>query len=102
MTSLQEGTQVPVTHIRWSHPAKTFDGSHPLNVFAEQPILNTWKGLRINSLRINQWKDTSEVIEWFCKIPDKNRYKFLIFDIKDIYLSISEKLLTNTLNFAKE
>ena len=26
-----------------------------------------------NSLRINQWKDTSQVIEWFLKIPDKNR-----------------------------
>ena len=56
-----------------------------------------------DSLRINQWKDTSEVIEWFLKIPaDKNRYKFTIFDIKDFYPSISEKLLTNALNFAKE
>ena len=46
MTSLPQGTQVPVTHVRRSHPAKTFDGSHPLNVFAEQPILNIWKGSR--------------------------------------------------------
>ena len=37
-------TQVPVTHIGQSHPAKTFNSSHPLNVFAEQLILNTWKG----------------------------------------------------------
>ena len=55
-----------------------------------------------DSLRINQWKDTSEVIESFLKIPDKNTYKFDIFDIKDLYPSISEKLLTNALNFAKE
>ena len=55
-----------------------------------------------NSLRINQLKDTSEVIEWFLKVPDKNRYKFAIFDIKDFYPSILEKLLTNTPNFAKE
>ena len=34
MTSIQEGT-----HIEQSHPAKTFNCSHPLNVFAEQPIL---------------------------------------------------------------
>ena len=39
MTSVQEGTQVPVTHIWQSHPAKAFNGSHPLNVFAEQLIL---------------------------------------------------------------
>ena len=55
-----------------------------------------------DSLRINPWKDTSGVIEWFLKIPDKNRYKFAIFHIKDVYPSISEKLLTNALNFAKE
>ena len=55
-----------------------------------------------DSLRINQWKDTSEVIEWFLKIPDKNRYKFAIFEIKDFYPSISEEPLTNALNFAKE
>ena len=40
MTSLQEGTQVPVTHIGQSHPAKTFNGSHPLNVFADDLNLN--------------------------------------------------------------
>ena len=55
-----------------------------------------------DSLRINQWKDTSEVTEWFLKIPDRNWYKFAIFDIKDFYLSILEKLSTNVLNFAKE
>ena len=41
-----------------------------------------------DSLRINQWKDTNGVIEWFTKIPDKNRYKFAIFDIKNFYPSI--------------
>ena len=30
MTSLQEVTQVPATHIGQSHRAKTFNGSHPL------------------------------------------------------------------------
>ena len=40
MMSLQEGTQVPVTHIGQIHPTKAFNGSRPLNVFAEQLILN--------------------------------------------------------------
>ena len=44
MKSLQEGTLVPVTHVGQSHPTKTFNSSHPLNVFAEQLILNAWKG----------------------------------------------------------
>ena len=55
-----------------------------------------------DSVRINQWKDTSELTEWFLKIPDKNRYKFAIFGTKDFYPFISEKLLINALNFAKE
>ena len=41
-----------------------------------------------DSLSINQWKDTSEVIERFLKIPDKSRYNFAISDIKDFYPSI--------------
>ena len=65
-------------------------------------ILNNINRQLRNSLRINQWKDTHKLIGWFLKIPDKNRYKFPIFDIKDFYPSISEKLLTNALNFAKE
>ena len=44
MTSILEVTQVPVTHVVQSHPAKTFNGIHPLNVFAKLPILNAWKG----------------------------------------------------------
>ena len=55
-----------------------------------------------NSLRINQWKDTNEVIKWSLKISDKNSYKFSIFNIKDFYPPLSEKLLTNALNFVKE
>ena len=41
MMSLQEGSQVLVTHIGRSYSAKTFKGSHPLNIFVEQLILNT-------------------------------------------------------------
>ena len=40
MTSIQKVTQVPVTHVGQSHPAKIFNVSHTLNVFAKQPILN--------------------------------------------------------------
>ena len=50
----------------------------------------------------NHWRNTGEAIEWFLKIPDKHRHKFAIFKIKDFYPSISGKLLTNALNFAKE
>ena len=47
---------------------------------------------------INQWKVTSEVIGWFLKIPDKNKYTFAICGIKDFYSFLLKKLLTNALN----
>ena len=54
-----------------------------------------------NDLKLNQWKNTDNVIDWFKKIPNKHAHKFMIFDIKDFYPSISKKLLTNALIFAE-
>ena len=82
--------------VRLINPAKNEIGRISKNILDK---INHQLG---ESLRINQSKDTNGVIEWFLKIPDKNRHKFAIFDIKDLYPSISEKLLTNAVNFAKE
>ena len=54
-----------------------------------------------NSLQLNQWKNTKNVIDWFINIESKSRYKFIIFDIKDFYPSIKQSLLTKALNYAK-
>ena len=54
------------------------------------------------ALKLNQWDNTTTVINWFKNIQDKNKYKFMIFDIKDFYPSISKKLLDNALKFANE
>ena len=54
------------------------------------------------SLSINQWKSTSQVIEWFDNIKEKNKYKFMMFDVKDFYPSIKEKLLNKAIRFAEQ
>ena len=54
------------------------------------------------SIEVNHWKNTNTVIEWFKQIPDKKQQKFVMFDIKDFYPSISKKLLTNALEYATE
>ena len=82
--------------VRLINPAKNETGR------ISKSILDKTNHKLRGSLRINKWKDTSEVIEWFLKILDKNRYKFAIFDVKDFYPSMSGKLLTNTLNFPKK
>ena len=63
--------------------------------------------VRINSslqnlIKVNQWKDTREVIEWFKNITNKQKHKFIVFDIKDFYPTITKDLLTKCLKFAKE
>ena len=51
---------------------------------------------------MNQWRNTSSVIKWFQNLPEKNKSKFLKFDIIDFYSSITEKLLKNAITFAKK
>ena len=51
-------------------------------------------------LKLNEWKNTASLINWFKKIESKNSHKFLMFDIKDFYHSIKEGLLNEALEFA--
>lgn len=43
--------------------------------------------------QVNQWRNTSTVIEWFKKTPTDAKSKFMKFDIVEFYPSISEELL---------
>ena len=58
-----------------------------------------------NSIRdrihVNQWRSTAETISWFTKLEEKNNRKFIKFDIADFYPSISQSLLSKSIQFAK-
>ena len=54
----------------------------------------------ITNLKLNQWKNTSAVLEWFNNIENKSQYSFIAFDVVDFYPSISIDLLTAALDFA--
>ena len=56
----------------------------------------------VSKLSVNEWKNTISVIKWFENINNKRLYKFLHFDINDIYPSIKETLLNEAMQFAKE
>ena len=56
----------------------------------------------IKQLKVNQWKNTQNVIEWFMKIEEKSKYKFIVFGIKDFYPSIKETVLIRAINFAEK
>ena len=53
-------------------------------------------------VRLNQWKNSSSVINWFSNIQHKDHHTFAVFDIENFYPSITEKLLTDSINFAKQ
>ena len=64
-------------------------------------ILDKINNKLINTTRLNQWKDTSEVINWFNKTEEKSKHTFKVLDIKDLYPSITKYLLKKALEFAK-
>ena len=54
-----------------------------------------------NATKANQWKNTNDVISWFKSIKNKKNCRFISFDIKDFYPTITKKLLSKCLNFAE-
>ena len=51
--------------------------------------------------QLNQWRNTSYVIDWFKSIEHKSHSRFVKFDICDFYPSISESLFDRGIAFAR-
>ena len=51
---------------------------------------------------VNQWKNSTSVIDWFKAIDNKPQYTFSVFDIESFYRSILLDLFEKALNFAKQ
>ena len=49
---------------------------------------------------MTQWKKTSDVLQWFKDLKNKERIKFIQFDICEFYTSITHTLLMKALEFA--
>lgn len=56
----------------------------------------------IQATKVNLWRSTSNAIEWFKTIPNKQKHAFITFDVCDFYPSISEELLIKALNYASQ
>ena len=81
---------------RLINPAKSELGKISKNILEE---INT---KLTSTLGLNQWKSTKSVIEWFSNIESKKNSAFIQLDIKDFYPSITEKILDNAIELAKE
>ena len=54
------------------------------------------------STNVYLWRSTQSVLEWFNAIKNKQNAAFICFDIVDFYPSITEKLLSEAIDFASE
>ena len=54
-----------------------------------------------NTTKVNQWQNTTTVIDWFKLLPQKDKSRFIKFDIVEFYPSISEELLNRSISFAR-
>ena len=50
--------------------------------------------------KVNNWKNSQSVIEWFRKLKNKTQRRFISFDICEFYPSITESLLSKALDHA--
>ena len=55
-----------------------------------------------NITKLQQWKSTKEVIDWFKCIHNKESVRFITFDIVAFYPSISPQLLERAIKFARQ
>ena len=52
--------------------------------------------------KVNQWKNTQSVIDWFSQIRGKRRCTFVQFDIENFYPSITAELFDKAIAYAKQ
>ncbi|PFX25800.1 hypothetical protein AWC38_SpisGene9547 [Stylophora pistillata] len=54
----------------------------------------------VNATGVNQWNNTSSVLQWFKNLPNKCESAFISFDVVEFYPSITEDLLGRALDSA--
>ena len=79
---------------RLINPAKSNIGK------ISQKILKEINDDIINQLELQQWKSTSDALNWFKKLRNKTRMNFIQLDIVNFYPSITEELFNTALDFA--
>lgn len=65
-------------------------------------LLEEINGKLVNIKKVNQWKNTTSVLQWFDRLTNKSDLAFICFDVVEFYPSISEALLNRALDFASE
>ena len=70
--------------------------------FKNKAILDKMNQQKQLITKVNQWKSTLSVIEWFNNFENKEWLSFMVFDIEKFYHSISENLFIKANQLAKK
>ena len=65
-------------------------------------ILEVINSKLVRATKVNQWKNTSSVLQWYKRLPNKRDSIFICFEVVEFYPSITEALLNRALDFASE
>ena len=87
---------------RTSHPCCLINPSKSELGKVGKVILEKGNKNLVKYLKVNQWRNTDSVINWFNAIENKSQCLFIQLDIVEFYPSISENILDTTINFAKQ
>ena len=64
-------------------------------------LLTKIMGNVANTIKVNQWWNTTTVIDWFKSLLPKDKTPFIKFDIEEFYPPMSEELLSRSISFAR-
>ena len=81
---------------RLINPAKS-----EMGIVSKKILDNITSKVRLQTA-VNQWKNSTSVIEWFKGLGKKSKHTFVCFGIIEFYPSISEDLLKAALDFTKQ
>ena len=81
---------------RLINPCKTEIGK------ISKQILDRINKTILQKTKLNQWKNTGQVIDWYKNIGHKPQHTAIVYDICNFYPSISKELLYNALEFGSK
>ena len=55
----------------------------------------------METTKLNLWRNTQSVLEWYNSIDTKNQLDFIVFDIVEFYPSITQEMMEKALDFAE-
>ena len=89
-------------NFRSSHPCRLINPSKSELEKVSKAIVEKVNTILVDSLKVNQWKDTDNVINWFNAVKDKSQHCFIQLDIAEFYPSITASILDTAISFARQ